>query len=547
MKLFQHLFRPNLLSALTSGQADGMAQTRIWLARPYLFLMILGAFSIPGRGAGLDGTFTVTENYTITMEYRDWGSGRYTGTQNFPGSQSATFVIRNGAYNLVDRTGLPDVVSALDRPLARTISGVDNSIQGENLCVRPVQTSQIYGIAYLSFFIVSVPVAPDELPGIVTRYNQFTTQGLDLTSLRGSGSITFGAPGLTITITSTSSLIGAPTPPAIRTQPAPTAVAVGNPVTFSVAANGAMPLLYQWRRNGVNLTDGGKIAGSKTASLSLSNVTTNEAGNYDVVISNSLGSVTSAAATLTVNRLAQTITFPPLEPRRLGDPPFGLTATTSSGLPLTYTSSAPAVASVVGSTVTILGNGSTTITASQPGNATYLPAASVSQSLLVTINQRPLVELFIEPRTSLVVTGSVVTMTAVATDPDGSVQSLRIKNGTSLLTSFDAPPFSLTWSNIPLGSHLLTAEVTDNFGLSSTSAPVSLNAISRPEFYYAALDPDSRFRVGANARSGISHVLESSDDLILWSPQETNSPQRGIFSTFLQKTNRYRFFRLLAR
>ena len=70
--------------------------------------------------------------------------------------------------------------------------------------------------------------------------------------------------------------------------------------------------------------------------------------------------------------------------KRVDDGPFTLSATASSGLPVSYSSSNPGVATVSGNTVTITGAGSTTITASQGGNATYLPASSVTQTLSVS-------------------------------------------------------------------------------------------------------------------------------------------------------------------
>ncbi|NBS55430.1 hypothetical protein EBT23_07760, partial [bacterium] len=66
--------------------------------------------------------------------------------------------------------------------------------------------------------------------------------------------------------------------------------------------------------------------------------------------------------------------------------PFALTATTTAtGLTVSYTSSNPAVATVSGSTVTIVGPGSTTITASQAGDSNYNAATSVQQSLTVSV------------------------------------------------------------------------------------------------------------------------------------------------------------------
>ncbi len=69
----------------------------------------------------------------------------------------------------------------------------------------------------------------------------------------------------------------------------------GADVTFTVTAAGAAPLAYQWRKGGAPLS------GASTNSLALTNVSINEAGSYDVVVTNALGSVTSAVATLAVN------------------------------------------------------------------------------------------------------------------------------------------------------------------------------------------------------------------------------------------------------
>ena len=49
-----------------------------------------------------------------------------------------------------------------------------------------------------------------------------------------------------------------------------------------------------------NLTDGGNLSGTTGPALTLTNVQTNDAGSYQVVVTNSVGSVTSAVASLTV-------------------------------------------------------------------------------------------------------------------------------------------------------------------------------------------------------------------------------------------------------
>ena len=167
--------------------------------------------------------------------------------------------------------------------------------------------------------------------------------------------------------------------PSITSPPtALTAFATSN-VSFTVTAGGTAPLSYQWSREGVELN------GATVATLTLNSVATNQAGNYSVVVTNLYGSVTSSVASLTVERLSQTISFANLSPGRTSDAPFVPGATASSGLPLSYFSSTPTVATVSGSTVTITGIGSTVITASQAGDATFLPASEISRTLLVGV------------------------------------------------------------------------------------------------------------------------------------------------------------------
>ena len=80
---------------------------------------------------------------------------------------------------------------------------------------------------------------------------------------------------------------------------------------------------------------------------------------------------------------AQEIIFNPLVDMAMGDSSFSLNAISTSGLPITYISSNPSVALVVGEVVTITGKGKTTITALQLGDDRYHPAVPVSQILNV--------------------------------------------------------------------------------------------------------------------------------------------------------------------
>lgn len=80
--------------------------------------------------------------------------------------------------------------------------------------------------------------------------------------------------------------------PFITSQPLSRTLAPGTNVSFSVGVTSSTPRNYQWRKDGVNLV------GATGDTLSLTNVQTWDVGGYSVVISNSVGAVTSSSASL---------------------------------------------------------------------------------------------------------------------------------------------------------------------------------------------------------------------------------------------------------
>jgi DNA/RNA endonuclease G (NUC1) len=126
----------------------------------------------------------------------------------------------------------------------------------------------------------------------------------------------------------------APVPPSILTAPVAQTVTVGDTVTFTVAATGDAPLAYQWRKAGVALTGN---ASATTATLTLPAVTTAAAGDYDCVVTNAVGSATSAAATLTVNKAPAAVALGALDFIYDGTPHAATATTTPAGLNVIFT------------------------------------------------------------------------------------------------------------------------------------------------------------------------------------------------------------------
>jgi hypothetical protein len=85
--------------------------------------------------------------------------------------------------------------------------------------------------------------------------------------------------------------------PAIIADPSGQTIMAGSNYAFSVTASGSAPLSYYWFK------DGTQLPGATQATLALNNVATTQAGNYSVVVSNFVGSVTSAPALLRVKNV----------------------------------------------------------------------------------------------------------------------------------------------------------------------------------------------------------------------------------------------------
>ena len=96
----------------------------------------------------------------------------------------------------------------------------------------------------------------------------------------------------------------------ITQQPANLALDEGNTAAFSVTAEGAEPISYQWQKNTIDLSDGGDISGATTNELQIANTEASDEGQYRCVVSNKYNTVISDEATLTITVGEFKIVFP---------------------------------------------------------------------------------------------------------------------------------------------------------------------------------------------------------------------------------------------
>ncbi len=99
-------------------------------------------------------------------------------------------------------------------------------------------------------------------------------------------------------VTSSNAVLTVSLTPQISQQPASTSLLIGQSLSLSVAANGAPSLFYQWRKGGAN------ILGANATSYSIASVQASDAGNFDAVVTNAYGSITSSVAVVTVSQPA---------------------------------------------------------------------------------------------------------------------------------------------------------------------------------------------------------------------------------------------------
>ncbi|WNB18465.1 T9SS type A sorting domain-containing protein [Marivirga arenosa] len=192
-------------------------------------------------------------------------------------------------------------------------------------------------------------------------------------------------------------------------------------------------------------------------------VTASQAGNDNY---NAAQDVTQEFLVTDPNKTNQTITFDALPAVSFGGANFDLSGSASSGRALTYESSNPNVATISGSTVTVVGAGTATITASQEGDGTYNPASPVSQELVVNkANQ-----------TISITAISDKEVTAADFDVTASTAS-----GLALIYEVSGPA-SISGNTITLegtvGTVTVTVSQSGNANYNSASAQVSFEVIN---------------------------------------------------------------------
>lgn len=123
-------------------------------------------------------------------------------------------------------------------------------------------------------------------------------------------------------------------------------------------------------------------------------------------------------------------------------------------------------------------------------------------------NRPPTVSLTAPADNSSHPSGSPITLSAAASDPDGTVDRVEFYNGTTLIATDTTAPYSVQWANAPIGQHSLAARAHDNRGASALSTPIAVTVIGAPTI--VASPASVTVRQGETARAGIKLATQPS-------------------------------------
>jgi hypothetical protein len=207
----------------------------------------------------------------------------------------------------------------------------------------------------------------------------------------------------------------APVAPSITVQPNSQMVMTGQTASFSVTATGTAPLSHQWRKNGVAIT------GATSSSYTVPATTSSDNGvQFTVLVSNTVGSVTSSPATLTVNAatVAPSITTQPTNQTVSAGQTATFNATATGTAPLSYQWRKNNVAISVATSssyttlaTTTLDSGSTFVVVVSNAAGTVTSATAT-----LTVNAAPVApSITTQPASQTVTAGQTATFTVAAT------------------------------------------------------------------------------------------------------------------------------------
>ena len=275
---------------------------------------------------------------TANTSYEMWNAGPAVviATNNFWGEPTTT-ELSNNVRNLTKIYDSQDDAS-VGQVLLKPYLATDPFAVPPQITGQPADLAVAAG-ATATFTVSATSASPlvyqwrkgtSSLLGQTNSFLSFTAQVSDAATnynvivSNSDGSVTSRWATLTVLIA-----------PTITSQPTNLFLPPGTTAAFHVTATGSAPLGYQWQKEGVNLANVGRVSGATSPDLIITSIQASDVGNYRVVVTNTVGAVTSVWARLDLPLPPTITTSPATQVVGVGAPAtFSVTATGST--PMNY-------------------------------------------------------------------------------------------------------------------------------------------------------------------------------------------------------------------
>lgn len=381
-------------------------------------------------------TIAVGSNYTFTSSCSNASSSLLSyqwlkDTVAITGATNATYTITNvalanaGVYNITVSNVAGTVTSTNATLTVITPVSITSQPLGTNVSVGTAISTLAVTAAGSGTIAYQWKIGGTNISGA-------TSSSYPISSAQGSNSGTYTVlvTNEVSSVTSSNAIVTVVSTPVITNQPASKGVTVGGSVTMTVSVSNTTALTYQWFHV-TNSSSTNALPSSNTNSLKLTGITTNNAGDYFVTVSNVAGVVTSDVATVTILN-PPTIITDLLSTNVAATSNFTLTVEASGGL-LSYNWYNGTNLLGTGTSDVVITNGSTiiannmlTVTNAQTTESgSYCvvvsnSVGSVTSSIVDVLVVNP-PSVVIEPKSRNLVTGTNYNLYIIMDDPDTSL------------------------------------------------------------------------------------------------------------------------------
>jgi hypothetical protein len=309
-----------------------------------------------------------------------------------------------------------------------------------------------------------------------------------------NGSLTSNPATLTVTATAVA--------PSITAQPTNQTVTAGQTATFSVTATGTSPLSYQWLKNGTAISG----ATSATYTTPATAASDNNA-QFTVTVTNSVSSVTSSAATLTVNIPPTISAQPASQTVTLGQmATFSVTASGSGTLTYQWKKNGAAISGATSASYTTPATVASDNGSSFTVTVTSSTGSMTSNAATLTVNAPP--SITTQPASTTVNVGQTASFSVAATGT-GTLTYQWKKNGAAISGATSASYTTPATASTDNGAQF-TVTVTNSFGnMTSDAATLTVNVpptiSAQPASQTVTLGQTATFSVTASGSGTLTY------------------------------------------